>query len=273
MPGRLILLSSPIGNLSDAPPRLAEALAACDVVYAEDTRRSRILLDALGVRAPLRSYFAGNEAERSKELAARLEGGATVGLLTDAGTPAISDPGYSAVRAALAAEADVTMVPGPSAVTAALAISGLPAERFVFEGFLPRKGELRRSRIAGLVAEERTAVFFSTKSRLAADLGDLAAALGESRPVAVTWELTKLHEQVWRGILGEAATHWAEHQSRGEVTVVLGGAGPVEEDLGAAVAAVEARVAEGVPFAQAVRAVAEETGTRRRRLYEAALRK
>lgn len=273
MPGRLILCSSPIGNLSDAPPRLATALAECDVVYAEDTRRSRILVDALGVRATLRSYFAGNEAGKSKELAARLTAGATVGLLTDAGTPSISDPGYSAVQAALEVGAVVTIVPGPSAVTGALAISGLPAERFVFDGFLPRRGEARRRRIAALATEERTAVLFSTKSRLAGDLGDLVEALDGGRQVAVVWELTKLYEQVWRGTLAESAAYWAEHDSRGELTLVLGGAPAPAEDIESAIVEVDALVAGGVAFGEAVRRVAESTGTRRRRLYEAALRR
>ncbi len=183
MPGTLILCASPIGNLADAPPRLAEALTSADLVYAEDTRRARILLGHLGVSRPVRSYFVGNEAERAAELAGRLADGETVALLTDAGVPTISDPGLSAVRAALEAGAVVTGVPGPSAVTMAVAVSGFPADRFAFEGFLPRRGERRAERLAALAGEPRTLVLFCSPGRLAADLADLAAALGAGPPL------------------------------------------------------------------------------------------
>ncbi|MBT8207536.1 MAG: rRNA small subunit methyltransferase 1, partial [Acidimicrobiia bacterium] len=158
MTGTLVVCATPIGNLGDAPPRLAEALGSADVVYCEDTRHSRKLLDALGVDRPLRSYFVGNEAERSKEVKRRLEGGDTVALITDAGMPVVSDPGHSAVVAAIEAGATVTVVPGPSAALAALAVSGLPSERFVFEGFLPRKASERGDRLADLAAEPRTLI-------------------------------------------------------------------------------------------------------------------
>ncbi len=268
--GKLILLATPIGNLSDAPPRLGEAIASCDVVYAEDSRRSRILLDRLGVTANLRSYFAGNEAGRAKEVAARLDAGETVGLVTDAGTPSVADPGYSAVQAALEVGATVTVVPGPSAVTAAVAVSGLPADRFVFEGFLPRKGAARSRRLDALATEPRTIVLFAAPSRLGADLEDLAEVLGADRKLAVARELTKVYEEVWRGTLEEAVTEWVE--PRGEFTLVVAGAPDHDAEVSDALPLVDAMVAAGVPLSEAVRTVAEETGTRRRRLYEAALR-
>ncbi len=266
----LILCSTPIGNLDDAPPRLAAALEAADVGYAEDTRRSRRLLDALGIDLPLRSYFVGNEATRAEEVRAHLEEGRTVALLTDAGVPGIADPGLSAVRAALAVGATVTIVPGPSAVTAALAVSGLPSERFVFEGFLPRKGEARRRRLQDLAAEERTIVLFLAPSRLVSDLEDLAAAVGD-REVVVARELTKAFEEVWRGRLAEAVDHWSRRQARGEFTVVIGGT-KAEPDMAAAVQEVLALVGAGVPLSEAVRRTSETSGVRRRALYEAALK-
>jgi 16S rRNA (cytidine1402-2'-O)-methyltransferase len=272
MPGRLILCAGPIGNLGDAPPRLAEALAAADVVFAEDTRRSAVLLRHLGVSRPLRSYFAGNEPERAAEVAERLAGDETVALLTDAGTPSISDPGLSAVRAAVAAGAEVTAVPGPSAVTMAVAVSGLPADRFVFEGFLPRSGRRRSDRLVEIAEEPRTVVLFCAPARLAADLADLAGSVGEERPCVVCRELTKLHEEVWRGTLGEAASHWKDG-ARGEVTVVIAGAPSEAGDPEAARAEVERLVGDGATLSDAVRRVAEEMGVRRRDLYEDAVRR
>lgn len=269
MPGKLILCAGPIGNLGDAPPRLAAALAEADIVYAEDTRRARILLGHLGVRVPLRSYFAGNEADRAPEIRERLVGGAVVALLTDAGTPAIADPGLSAVRAAVAAGAEVTGVPGPSAVTLAISMAGLPAERFVFEGFLPRSGRKRSERIRELAVEKRTAVLFCAPGRVAGDLADLAAELEPERPVVVCRELTKLHEEVWRGTLGGASAHWAERRVKGEVTLVLGGASDPHPDLEAAVVRVLELVDGGEPLSEACRRVAEATGVRRRALYGA----
>ena len=269
MPGTLILCAGPIGNLGDAPPRLAEALRSAAVVYAEDTRRARILLGHLGVSRPLRSYFTGNEAERASELARRLEAGETVALLTDAGMPTISDPGLSAVRAALGVGAAVTGIPGPSAVTLAAAVSGLPADRLAFEGFLPRKGATRRERLASLTAEPRTMVFFSAPARLTADLEALSAALGGGRACAVCRELTKLHEEVWRGTLEEAVEHWGETPARGEVTLVVEGAPASLPDGEAALRLVEEMVRLGATVSDACRTVAADTGVARRALYEA----
>lgn len=269
MPGTLILCAGPIGNLGDAPPRLAEALRSAAVVYAEDTRRARILLGHLGVSRPLRSYFAGNEAERAPELARRLEAGETVALLTDAGMPTISDPGLSAVRAALGVGAAVTGIPGPSAMTLAAAVSGLPTDRLAFEGFLPRKGAARRERLASLSGEPRTMVFFSAPARLVADVEDLAKAMEGGRACAVCRELTKVHEEVWRGTLEEAARHWAETPARGEVTLVVEGAAAVPPDGEGAVRLVEEMVIRGATVSDACRAVAADTGVARRALYEA----
>jgi 16S rRNA (cytidine1402-2'-O)-methyltransferase len=267
--GLLVLCATPIGNLSDVSERLREVLESADVVYAEDTRRSRVLLDALGVSTPLRSYFVGNEEARAVEVAQHLEGGETVALLTDAGTPAVADPGLSAVRAAVEVGASVSTVPGPSAVTAALAVSGLPSERFVFEGFLPRKGKERTTRLSALAAESRTIVLFSAPSRVGADLEDLRDHLGAERPVVVARELTKLHEEVWRGTLREACDHWDEARRRGEFTLVVGGREEQAPSLDEAVAEVATLTAAGVPAAAAVRIVAERRGMSRRRLYEA----
>jgi 16S rRNA (cytidine1402-2'-O)-methyltransferase len=270
MAGTLILCAGPIGNLSDAPPRLAEALASVTVVYAEDTRRAGVLLDRLGVRAVTRSYFAGNEARRSEELRVRLEAGESVALITDAGTPSISDPGVSAVRAAIAAGATVTGVPGPSAVTLALALSGFPADRFAFEGFLPRTAGDRRTRIARIAADDRTTVLFASPNRLGADLADLAEAHPAGRDAVVCREMTKVHEEVWRGTLAAAAEHWAGG-ARGEVTVVLGPLAETPPDLDAAAAEVARLIAGGTSPRDAVRRVAAGSGVSRRLLYERTL--
>jgi 16S rRNA (cytidine1402-2'-O)-methyltransferase len=273
MPGLLVLCATPIGNLGDASPRLKEAIVGADVVYAEDTRRSQKLLGALGVERTLYSYFAGNERGRAPEVAARLEEGATVVLLTDAGTPSISDPGVSAVRAALAVGAEVTVVPGPSAVTAALAVSGMATERFVFEGFLPRKGSERAARLQTLAKEPRTVVLFAGKSKVGRDLRDLAAALGGDRGVAVARELTKLHEEVWRGTLDAAAQRWGEAvEPRGEFTLVVAGAIEQQPPTAALVAAVAGLESQGTSRSEAVREIAGLYGVSRRELYEAVIK-
>jgi 16S rRNA (cytidine1402-2'-O)-methyltransferase len=270
--GKLILCATPIGNLGDASDRLKAALAGADSIYAEDTRRAATLLQSLDVRTKPRSYFVGNEDQRSAELGRKLAGGETVALISDAGMPAIADPGLSAVQAAIEAGAEVTVVPGPSAVTAALAVSGLPAERFVFEGFLPRKGKERAERIAAVAAEQRTTVLFSAKKRVGKDLSDLAAALGLERSVVVTRELTKAYEEVWRGTLGAAADHWTSHEPRGEFTLVIGGGAPQPIALETAVAAAHDAIDSGESMADAVRRIAADTQISRRDLYEAVLR-
>jgi 16S rRNA (cytidine1402-2'-O)-methyltransferase len=219
----------------------------------------------------LRSYFVGNEEQRANELGGHLEAGKTVALITDAGMPSISDPGVSAVQSARQVGAEVLVVPGPSAVTSALAASGFDARRFVFEGFLPRKGPERKQRLGALASEERTIVLFSATHRVARDLADLADSLGADRPVAVCREMTKMHEEVRWGTLSEAATHIDGRGARGEYTVVIRGANPAPPDFDGALAEALQRIASGESLATAVREVAAECGVRRRDLYEAAL--
>ncbi len=269
MPGTLILCGTPIGNMADASPRLADALRSADVIYAEDTRRWSYLLLTLGLSRPLRSYFAGNESARAEELTGRLEAGEVVALLTDAGMPSISDPGLTAARAAHLAGARVTVIPGPSAVTAALAVSGLPSDRFVFEGFLPRKRRGREALLTELEAEPRTIVLFAAPSRVVADLEDLANALGASRPVAVTRELTKLHEEVWRGSLAMAVAEFGGRRSiKGELTIVIGPKPAMAADLTAAAEAARAAIETGVAPSEAVREAAAAHRVSRRVLYQ-----
>jgi 16S rRNA (cytidine1402-2'-O)-methyltransferase len=271
--GRLVLCATPIGNLGDVSTRLAEALESVDIVYAEDTRRSRVLLSRLGVDKPLRSYFVGNEESRAAELKERLTAGESAALITDAGMPSIADPGLTAVRAAVAAGAEVTIVPGPSAVTAALAVSGLPADRFAFEGFLPRKDGPRRRRVDALAGEARTMVFFATPSRVAADLATLTAVFGEDRTVVVARELTKAHEEIFRGSLAEATSRWSsEVDPRGEFTLVVAGAAEPSRPVEDLLPEVEEGVAAGGSLSEVVKDVAQRRGVSRRKLYEAALR-
>ncbi|HEX5740921.1 MAG TPA: 16S rRNA (cytidine(1402)-2'-O)-methyltransferase [Pilimelia sp.] len=274
--GALVLLGAPLGNPGDASPRLRTALAGAGVVAAEDTRRLARLARDLGVTVAGRvvSYFAGNEARRTHDLVAAVAAGQEVALITDAGMPSVSDPGYRLVRAVLDAGLPVRVVPGPSAVTTALALSGLPCDRFCFEGFLPRKGGERRARLAELAAEARTMVFFEAPHRLAAALADLAAAFGDDRPAAVCRELTKTYEEVRRGPLAGLGGWAAGGQPRGEITVVVAGAARPRAALSAQDlhAAVAARQAEGMSRRDAVTAVAAATGTPRREVYAAAVR-
>lgn len=267
--GTLVLCGTPIGNMGDASPRLVDALRGADVIYAEDTRRSSYLLQTVGLSRPLRSYFAGNESARAAELGERLREGQVVALLTDAGMPAISDPGLTATRAAYQAGATVTVVPGPSAVTAALAVSGLPSDRFVFEGFLPRKKAGRTALFAELAAEPRTIVLFASPSRVAGDLAELADVLGAQRPVAVVRELTKIHEEVWRGSLSRAATEFGARSSiKGELTIVIGPKPVAAADLNAAAETARSAIEDGTPPSEAVREAAAAHNVSRRLLYQ-----
>lgn len=272
MSGRLVLCATPIGHLGDASPRLAEALAEADVILSEDTRRARVLLNHLGVENRPESYHAGNEAERAGRLAQLLEEGASVALISDAGTPAVADPGLSAVRIAREVGADVSVVPGPSAVVAALAVSGLPSERFVFEGFLPRRGTERSARLAALAAEVRTIVLFSATARVVEDLSALGGALGEDRHITISRELTKAHEEVWSGTLGEAVEEWSRRRPLGEFTLVVQGSPGRVTPIERAVGEINARIEAGEPMSEAVRRVADGLGMSRRTLYEAVLR-
>lgn len=271
--GRLVLAATPMGDPGDASARLRDALGSADVVAAEDTRRTKSLATALGVTITGRvvSFYDAVEVSRAPGLVADVAGGATVLLVTDAGMPSVSDPGYRLVAACVAADLPVTCLPGPSAVTTALALSGLPVERFAFDGFAPRRSAARRTWFARLVAEERAVVFFEAPHRIGACLADAAAVLGADRPAAVCRELTKTYEEVRRGTLGELAA-WAADGVRGEITVVLAGAVAAEvapEDL---VDAVEERVEAGTRLKDATAEVASARGVSRRELYEAVLR-
>ncbi|HEU5483313.1 MAG TPA: 16S rRNA (cytidine(1402)-2'-O)-methyltransferase [Microlunatus sp.] len=273
--GTLVLAGTPIGDVADASPALVRALTGADAIAAEDTRRLRSLLDRLGITTAARvvSYFAGNEVARTPELVAMLEDGATVVVATDAGMPSVSDPGYRVVVAALEAGIRVTAVPGPSAVLTALAVSGLPVDRFCFEGFLPRKAGERRRRLAELAEEQRTMVFFEAPHRTAEMLAAAAEVLGSDRRGVVCRELTKTYEEVVRGGLAELAA-WAAGGVRGEVTIVIAGAAPDPAgDLASALGQVRDLVEGGLRLKQAVAQVAEATGVRKNALYEAALAK
>ena len=270
--GRVVLVGAPLGNTGDASERLRTALAAADVVAAEDTRRLARLTRDLGITVAGRivSYFEGNEERRTPELVDALRDGATVAVVTDGGMPSVSDPGYRLVRAALEAGFPVTAVPGPSAVTTALALSGLPSDRFVFEGFLPRSGSGRRSRLRELATELRTLVLFEAPHRVGDALADLVATFGGERPAAVCRELTKTYEEIRRGSLAELADWAAANPPRGEITLVIGGAPataahrPADEDLRAEVAR---READGESRRDAITAVAGEYGIRKREVY------
>ncbi|HVM28629.1 MAG TPA: 16S rRNA (cytidine(1402)-2'-O)-methyltransferase [Mycobacteriales bacterium] len=267
----LVLAGAPIGRAADASTRLAQELSTAEVVAAEDTRRLRRLCADLGATPSGRvvSYFEGNEAQRTPELLEALRGGVRVLLVTDAGMPTVSDPGFRLVAAAAAEDLPVTCVPGPSAVTTALAVSGLPSDRFCFEGFLPRKAGERRARLAELQAERRTAVLFEAPHRLAACLTDMVEVLGAGRRAVVCRELTKTHEEVRRGTVAELAA-WAAGGVLGEVTVVLAGAEPAAElDDGDLVGAVALREDAGLSRKEAIAAVASETGRPRREVYDA----
>lgn len=268
--GRLVLVGTPIGNLGDLTPRAVRVLAAADVVCCEDTRHSRKLLTHAGVRAErLVAVHEHNEQEQAEAIVCWLAEGKVVAVITDAGLPGISDPGERLVRAAADAGHVIEVVPGPSAAVAGLVVSGLPAARFCFEGFLPRKGTDRARRLAAVAAEERTTVLFEAPHRLAATLAELARACGGDRPCSVARELTKLHEEVWRGTLAVAADRAAERTPRGEHVVVVGGAPPADvsdEEVGAAVA--EARAA-GLSARDAAAEVAVRLGVARNRAYAA----
>nr|BFD92954.1 16S rRNA (cytidine(1402)-2'-O)-methyltransferase [Kitasatospora sp. Xyl93] len=273
MTGVLVLAGTPIGDVSDAPPRLVHELATADVIAAEDTRRLRRLTQALGVTPAGRvvSYFEGNEAGRTPELVEALLGGARVLLVTDAGMPSVSDPGYRLVAAAVAADVKVTAVPGPSAVLTALALSGLPVDRFTFEGFLPRKSGDRARQLASIAAEPRTMVFFEAPHRIAEALTAMAEAFGPERPAAVCRELTKTYEEVRRGPIGELAV-WAADGVKGEITVVVAGAPPAApQELTPAELArlVALREEAGERRKEAIAAVAVELSLPKREVFDA----
>jgi len=271
---RVVLVGTPIGNLDDVSPRAQATLADADVVAAEDTRHTGRLLAHLGIDAAQVSYHDHNESSRAAELVARAAAGETVAVVSDAGTPSVADPGLALVRAAVDAGVPVEAVPGPAAFLLALVLSGLPTDRFAFEGFLPRQRGARRRHLAALADEPRTLVWYVAPHRAAAELADAAAALGQHRRGALARELTKRFEEVRRAPLGELAQQVASDPPRGELTLVVAGAAQEpagEAALDALVAEVQRREADGVAMAQAVREVAAAHGVRRRALYEAVL--
>lgn len=263
MPGTLYLVATPIGNLEDITLRALRVLKEVDLVAAEDTRHSRKLFAHYGIGTSLTSYFAHNEREKGEKLLAALREGRSVALISDAGTPAISDPGYLLVYACRQEGIPVTPVPGPSALIAALAASALPTERFAFEGFLPPRSKPRREALRALAGEPRTLLFYEAPHRLAATLADIGTEMGEGREVVVARELTKLHEEFFRGTAAEAVEHFGRGRVRGEIVLLVAPAAetvasektevPVEESL-------RRLLAEGLPPRQAVKQVAKERG-------------
>ena len=275
MSGRLTLVGTPIGNLGDLAPRAVDALATADTIACEDTRRTRALLSHLGLPAGKRllAVHDHNEAVEVANVLARLDKGERVVVVTDAGMPGISDPGERLVAAAAAANHQIEVVPGPSALIAALVVSGLSTSRFCFEGFLPRKGTARARRVAEVAADLRTTVVFEAPHRVRQTVGDLAGAAGDTRRVALARELTKMHEEVWRGTLGGAIEHLSTKEPRGEYVVVLDGASPPqpagETDVEAAL---RARLDAGADKRSAITEVTATLGVPKRVVYDIALR-
>lgn len=268
-----MIVGTPIGNLADLSPRARAALGDAQLVACEDTRRTRALASHLGLRAvTLVSLHEHNEERRTPALLARMLAGDTVALVSDAGMPVVSDPGQRLVAATARAGVPVSVVPGPSAVLGALVVSGMASERFCFEGFLPSREAARRERLGALAAEERTLVFFEAPHRLEATLEALASAFGGSRPIAMVRELTKLHEEVWRGTLAGATARARSTQPRGEHTLVVAGAAPRPSvDDGTLGAYLEESLAAGGSVKDAASSAAEALGVSRRRAYEVAL--
>ena len=274
MTGRLVLVGTPIGNLGDLSPRAVEALSTADTIACEDTRRTRALLSHLGLPAGRRllAVHDHNEAAAVAGVLARLDDGETVAVVTDAGMPGISDPGERLVAAAAAAGCTVEVVPGPSAMVAALVVSGLSTSRFAFEGFLPRKGSARTQRLAEVAGDARTTILFEAPHRVRQTVADLAEAAGGLRRVALVRELTKLHEEVWRGTLAGAVEHLATKEPRGEYVLVLDGA-PAPAPAGEAdvEVALRARLDAGLDKRSAIAEVAAELRVPKRVVYEVAL--
>ena len=270
MTGILYLVPTPIGNLGDVSRRCAETLEAADFIAAEDTRVSLKLLNHLGIKKPLVSYHEHNKKESGPRILERLLAGERCALVTDAGCPAISDPGEDLVRLCAEAGVPVCALPGPCAAVTALSVSALPTGRFAFEGFLPPQKKERRARLEALKTEERTMIFYEAPHHLRATLGELLAAFGPERPVSLCRELTKLHEEVLRTTLGEAAACYAANEPRGEYVLVLGGAAPRQSEALSPEQAAElarALIAQGVRTKDAVKQIAEETGVAKNTLY------
>lgn len=272
MAGTLYLVGTPIGNLGDLTDRARKTLAAVDLVAAEDTRRTGRLLGGLGIRARMLSFFDGNEEQRIPELLAALREGADVAVVSDAGMPGLSDPGYRLVVACLDAGIDVDVIPGPSAVVSALVVSGLPTDRFVFEGFLPRSGKARSERLEALAAEPRTIVIFESPKRVQSTLRDLVE-IGGDRRVAVVRELTKLHQEVIRGSASEVLERLGSKEPKGEVVLVVeGGSEEPSADEAEAVRLAGALVRDGARKRDAARRISELTRVPASRIYDGLVR-
>jgi 16S rRNA (cytidine1402-2'-O)-methyltransferase len=272
--GILYVVATPIGNLEDLSARAKSILRQVDLIACEDTRRTGRLLAAIGVHTPMSSYFEHNEHRRALELVERLKAGASIALVSDAGTPIVSDPGYRLVRAAIDAGIAVTAVPGPSAVAAAISIAGLPSNRFTFEGFLPPKSAARSAALKALRNEPRTMVFFEAARRLGATLREMAAAFGENRRAAVLRELTKTHEETIRGTLGELASRFAAQPALGEITIVVEGTAEAATtpDSEVAEVTIEKLLEAGMGLKEASALLARLTNRSRREIYQEALR-
>jgi len=268
--GILYVVATPIGNLNDLSSRARDILSSVDLIACEDTRRTGAMLAAHMIRKPLLSYFEHNEKRRIPELIARLKRGAHIALVTDAGTPGISDPGFRLVREAHREHVRVVAIPGPSAVAAALSIAGIPTDRFVFEGFLPTRAGARRKLLDELASERRTIVIYEAARRLAETLREMAVTMGADREAAVLREMTKTHEETVRGPLGELAAHFESHQALGEVTIVIAGAPevwPARTGID-----VETLVEAGMSLKDASALIARIEGGSRREIYQRALR-
>ena len=275
-PGTLFVVATPIGNRADLSARARETLAAVDLVAAEDTRHTGAFLAQLGISTPLLSVHEHNEAERIADLVSRLQQGAQIALVSDAGTPLVSDPGYRLVAAVAAAGISVVPIPGACAAVAALSVAGLPTDRFVFEGFLPARGPKRRARLEALASETRTLVFYEAPHRLAEALADVAAVFGGERQAVLCRELTKLHEHVYRGAVGalEASALLDANMTRGEAVLVVAGATAASPDVEADAALLDRlllALITAMPLSRAVDVAVEATGERRNRVYERAL--
>ncbi len=271
-PGTLYVVGTPIGNLEDMTFRAVRILQTVDLIAAEDTRHTGRLLQHFQITAPQLSYHDHNSTSRIPELLEQLGRGKAIALVSDAGMPGISDPGYELVKACVAAEILVVPIPGPSAAITALSAAGLPTEKFVFEGFLPPKKQERQKRLEFLQAEVRTIIFYEAPHRLRQTLQDLAEVLGE-RQIVLARELTKLHEEFWRGSIEDAITHYTERQPQGEYTLVVAGLPPLKPQLSEAelIAELQQIMAEGVSRSQASRQLAKATSFPRRHLYQLAL--
>ncbi len=273
MPGSLVLVPTPIGNLGDISPRAAAALAEADFIAAEDTRVSLRLLNHLELKKPMVSYHEHNKQSSGPQILSRIQAGETCALVTDAGTPAISDPGEDLVRLCAQNGVPVTAIPGPCAAVTALAVSGLPTGRFTFEGFLPVHKKSRREQLASLRTETRTMIFYEAPHRLVQTLQELLEVFGPQRPITLCRELTKLHEEVLRMTLQEAAEHYTDTAPRGEYVLILGGAvlEAQEVSLEACLAQVRQLRDSGLRLKDAVRQVSQETGISKNLLYDAAI--